>query len=50
MMMCVLPFFPRILIIGIGIVIGIVIENFENKAKWANKVRRVDRRTNALPD
>ena len=21
-----------------------------NKAKWANKVRRVDRRTNALPD
>ena len=31
MMMCVLPFFPRILIIGIGIVIGIVIENFEKK-------------------
>ena len=27
MMMCVLPFFPRILIIGIGI----VIENFEKK-------------------
>ena len=24
--------------------------NDKNKAKWANMVRRVDRRTNALPD